>query len=130
SYVITIVVAVLMGGIFYAFYSFYNDLYYAWVIFGTLATLATLFVHIMSNTSLTLISIREKSKNHKMGGLTHCNNDHYDNCTLLHSTGHSHPVPHSSYGFRCLDCYISFNHLYLQGNDDAYRFPINAETGW
>ncbi|MEM4065891.1 MAG: hypothetical protein QXV17_03400 [Candidatus Micrarchaeaceae archaeon] len=63
SYVITIVIAVLMGGIFYAFYGFYNGLYYAWVIFGTLATLETLFVHILSNTSLTSISIREKSKN-------------------------------------------------------------------
>ncbi len=62
TYVITMLAAVITGGVFYIFYGFYNGLYYAWVIFGTIATLTTLFVHILSNSSLTVLSFRENAK--------------------------------------------------------------------
>ena len=62
TYGITILAALAMGGIFYVYYGFYNGLYYAWVIFGTIATLATLFIHILSNSSLTVLNFREKAK--------------------------------------------------------------------
>ena len=62
AYLITILSAVIMGGVFYAYYGFYNGLYYAWAIFGTVATLSTLFIHILSNTSLTFLNIVGKVK--------------------------------------------------------------------
>lgn len=54
TYGLAILASVVMGAIFYAEYGFYNGLFYAWAIFGTIATLSTLLIHILSNTALTV----------------------------------------------------------------------------
>lgn len=64
TYIVTILVAVTMGSIFYLKYGFYIGIYYAWVIFGTIATLATLLIHILSNTSLSVAKATKLRNKH------------------------------------------------------------------
>jgi len=60
SYVISTAVALITGLIFFMMFGFYNGLYIAWAIFGILATLANLLIHILVNTSLSSGSLRAK----------------------------------------------------------------------
>ncbi len=60
TFLISVAFAVLSGGIFWYLYGFYAGLEDAWIIFATIATLATLLIHILSNTSLSIMSIKEK----------------------------------------------------------------------
>ncbi|HLH85601.1 MAG TPA: amino acid permease, partial [Thermoplasmataceae archaeon] len=50
SYGISMLISTLTGIAFWVSYGFYTGLFYAWAIFATVATLATLLVHILSNT--------------------------------------------------------------------------------
>lgn len=59
SYAISITVAVVTGLAFYVALGFYNGLYAAWAIFGIIATLANLLIHVMVNTSLSTGSLRK-----------------------------------------------------------------------
>ncbi len=62
TYAISISVAVLMGLAFYKVFGFYTGIYYAWAIFGILATLANLLIHILSNASLSALSVRSRKR--------------------------------------------------------------------
>lgn len=60
TFVVSVVFAALSGGMFWYFDGFYTGLYYAWAIFATIATLGTLLIHILSNTSLSILSVARK----------------------------------------------------------------------
>ncbi|PYB68385.1 hypothetical protein DMB44_03315 [Thermoplasma sp. Kam2015] len=63
TYAITAVSAAALGLYFYLADGFYLGLYYAWVIFGTIATLSTLLIHMLVNTSLSVSHIRTRRGN-------------------------------------------------------------------
>ena len=60
TFAVSVAFAALTGGLFWYFYGFYTGLYFAWAIFATIATLGTLLIHVLSNTSLSLMSIASK----------------------------------------------------------------------
>ncbi|CAC11799.1 hypothetical protein [Thermoplasma acidophilum] len=63
TYAISAVSAAMLGTYFYLADGFYAGLFYAWAIFGTIATLSTLLIHILTNTSLSVSSVKRRSGN-------------------------------------------------------------------
>jgi amino acid transporter len=62
TYLISVSLAVLVGLAFYESFGFYTGIYYAWAIFGIIATLSNLLIHILSNASLSILSIRNRTR--------------------------------------------------------------------